>query len=69
MGQDRDTEAGESELNTIVPMRRLIDAIIDVIYPRAPGEPDRDGLGVKLLVLGLLAIGLFGLYLSSRLGP
>ncbi len=47
-------------------MRRFIGGLIDVLYPRAPGEPDRDSMGAKVLVLLLLSLGLFGLSLSSR---
>jgi hypothetical protein len=40
----------------------LIDKICDIIYPRAPGEPDRASIWSKLFVLamlgGLLIIGI-----------
>lgn len=35
-------------------MRRFINRLVDLLYPRAPGEPDRSSFWDKLLVLGLL---------------
>jgi hypothetical protein len=36
-------------------MRRFIDSLIDVLYPRAPGEPDRATFWTKFAVLAMLA--------------
>jgi hypothetical protein len=48
-------------------MRRLIGGLIDLLYPRALGEPDRESIGANVIVVLLLVLGAVGLYLSSRL--
>lgn len=43
-------------------MRKFIGGLIDVLYPRKPGEPDRSTFGEKLFALVLLgSIILLGL--------
>lgn len=43
----------------------VVNAAIDFIYPRA-GEPDKDGMPVKLLVLAIIAVGLVLLFLADK---
>lgn len=48
-------------------MRRFSDKIVDILYPRAPGEPDRDPMWLKIgwlvFLVGVLGFG----YIASRL--
>jgi hypothetical protein len=42
-----------------------IDAIVDLIWPREPGEPDRAAMWEKLLAIALLAT-MIALYAAVR---
>lgn len=48
-------------------MKRFIDGIIEILYPRLPGEPDRSTLWEKVAVLAMLgAILVLGIAANWR---
>ena len=47
-------------------MRKILDGLCDLSAPRAPGEPDRAGVGAKLLVLLVLALTVLTAWLAAR---